>query len=130
MFLMVNLLLTQFWIILKRPCTTCSLLLKCTMRCSVKEGLCNFKQNPWKIPKKKFIFSKPYKWIHSHVFFKDFTKNLSNFVRDFWVDCFRKLKLLLIANMLIYLNTSGNGYIKIHDPWPPVTSGAILFYIE
>ena len=31
---------------------------------------------------------------------------LSNLVHDGWKDCFRKLKLLLTANRLIYLNIS------------------------
>ena len=48
-----------------------------------------------------------------HVIFKDFAKSLSNFDHDFFLkDCFPKPKLLLAANMLIYLNTSTNRHIK------------------
>ena len=59
----------------------------------MKEILWNFKQNPWKIPKKSFIFSKiegPKNEFISEVF----VKSLSNFVHDFWEDSFRKPKLL------------------------------------
>ena len=45
--------------------------------------------------------------------FKDFAESLSNFDYEFFLkDCFGKPKLLLAANMLIYLNTSTNRYIK------------------
>ena len=46
----------------------------------------SFKQNPWKIPKEKLCRFQ--KWIHSHVFFKVFAKNLSDLVHNFWEDCF------------------------------------------
>ena len=101
---------------------------KYTRRCSVNKVLWNFKQSPWKIPKSTF-FSKVnhfksllvklqvLKWIHSHVFFKVFAKSLSNLVNDFWEDCFHKLKLLLAANRLIYLNIS-KVISNIHSPRP------------
>ena len=61
-----------------------------------------------------------------HVIFKDFAKSLSNFDHDFFLkNCFRKLKLLLAANMLIYLNTSTNRYIKNSRPY--VTPGSHTF---
>ena len=59
------------------------------------------KQNPWKIPKEKFIFSKV---AGSHVFFKILAKSLSNLVHDYWERCFSKPELLLAANRLVYLN--------------------------
>ena len=42
---------------------------------------------------------------------------LSNFVHDFWVDCFPKPKLLSGADRLIYLNIS-IGISKINSPRP------------
>ena len=45
--------------------------------------------------------------------------SLSNFVHDFWEDCFYKPKLLLAANRVIYLNISIS-ISKIHDPQPLV----------
>ena len=38
--------------------------------------------------------------------FKVFAKSLNNVVHNFWENCFRKPKLLLAANRLIYLNIS------------------------
>ena len=39
-----------------------------------------------------------------NLFFKVFAESLSNLVNYFWENCFRKPKLLLAANRLIYLN--------------------------
>ena len=81
--------------------------------CSMKKVIWNFKQNPWRKPKKRLIIScRLGKEIHIHAVFKDFAKGLSNFVHDFWEDCFRKPELLLAANMLIYFNTSTNRDIE------------------
>ena len=60
--------------------------------------------------------------------FNNFAKSLSNFFHNFWDNCFSKPKLLLDANMLIYLNKSANRDIK--NSWPLVLPGSILFYIE
>ena len=43
---------------------------------------------------------------------------LSNLFYDFWEDCFCKLKLLLAANRLIYLNISMS-IQKTHGPQTP-----------
>ena len=52
-----------------------------------------------------------------HVIFKDFAKSLGNFDHDFFLkDCFGKPKLLVAANMLIYLNTSTNRCIRNSRP--------------
>ena len=47
-----------------------------------------------------------------HVFFKVFPLFMT------WEDCFYKLKLLLAANTLIYLNISIS-ISKVHGPRPP-----------
>ena len=77
------------------------------------------KQNYWKIPKKKVIFSRV-AGSKNEFIYTCFTKqkSLSNFVRDFWKDCFGKSILSLSANRLIYLNIS-IGISKIHGPRPP-----------
>ena len=50
-----------------------------------------------------------------NLFFKVFAESLSNLVHYFWENCFRKPKLLLAANRLIYLNIS-IGVSKFHGP--------------
>ena len=73
----------------------------------VKEVSETFKQNPQKIHKVEFIFSKVATSKNEFMyFFKVFAESLSNLVHDFWENCFRKPKLLLAANRLIYLNMS------------------------
>ena len=72
--------------------------------------------------------------------FQDFTKSLSNLLNDVWEYCFRKPKLLLAENRLIYLNIS-MGISKIYGPRPlarhsfllritisGVTTSGYLFY--
>ena len=71
------------------------------------------------------LFSKVTSSIHSSVFLKVFAKRLSNLVHDFWEDCFRKPKLLLAANRLIYLNIS-IGISKIYGYGP---SRAIVSFL-
>ena len=82
-----------------------------------KKSSKNFKQNPWKKPKKKFIFIKvagiKNEFIRKY-FLKVFSKSLSNLVHDFWEDCCPNPKLLLAADRLIYLNIS-IGIIKITE---------------
>ena len=53
----------------------------------------------------------------THIF-QIFAKSLNNLVHDFWEDYFRKPKLLLAANRLIYLNISMS-ISKIHGPGLP-----------
>ena len=83
-----------------------------------------------KIPQGNFIFSKVTgpKNEFIHIFFNAFAKNLNNFVHDFWENSFRKPKLLLAANRLIYLNISIFEYIK--NSRSPVPSHTIAFYIK
>ena len=82
-----------------------------------KKSSKTFKQNPWKKPKKKFIFIKvagtKSEFIRRY-FLKVFAKSLSNLVHDFWEDCCPNPKLLLAADRLIYLNIS-IGIIKITE---------------
>ena len=70
--------------------------------------------------------------------FQDFTKSLSNLLNDVWENCFRKPKLLLAENRLIYLNIS-MGISKIYGPRPLAchsfllritTSGYLFFEAE
>ena len=70
-------------------------------------------------------FSKVTSSIHLSVFLKVFDKSLINLVHDFWEDCFRKPKLLLAANRLIYLNIS-IGISKIYGYGP---SRAIVSFL-
>ena len=72
-----------------------------------------------KIPRKEFIFSEAAPSKNEFTFFfKVFAESLSNLVHDFWENCFRKRKLLLAANRLIYLNIS-IGISKFHSPRHP-----------
>ena len=84
-----------------------------------KKSSDTFHQNTWKIPKKKLLFSKfaGSKNEFLHTYFSRF--------KDFWEDCLPKLKLLLAANRLIYLNIS-IVISKIHGPRLP---RPIDFYI-
>ena len=54
----------------------------------------------------------------NYLFFKVFPESLSNLVHDFWENYFRKPKLLLAANRLIYLNILID-VSKFHDPRHP-----------
>ena len=62
-----------------------------------KQSSETFKQNPRKIPTKKFIFSKVEgsKNDFIHAFFNVFAKSFSNFVHDFWKNCCQNSKQLL-----------------------------------
>ena len=76
-----------------------------------------FKHNPWKMPKKKLIFSKVARSKNEFIpaLFKVFAKSLSNLVHDFCEGFFSKQKLLLAVDRLIYVNVS-IGISKIHYP--------------
>ena len=63
-------------------------------------------------------------------FFMDFTKSLSNFVRDFCENSFCKPKLILTENMLIYLNISKIRDIKIHKFRPVLKKSYLLHKVE
>ena len=129
----------------EKTCITYLLLLQITKRCSVKAWKFHGKRSPvkllnekipkkkekyaipWKIPKKKFILVKlrVLKINYLHVFFKVFAKSLSNFVLDFWENCFHKPKLS--ANRLIYLKI---GISKINSLSPAPSRAIVFFYIE
>ena len=89
--------------------------------CYLKEVLSNFNHKILEKQLRKVIVkSHALKRNYLLVTFKDFAKSLNNFDLEFFLkDCFRKPKLLLAANMLIYLNTSTNRYINNSRPlWP------------
>ena len=97
-----------------------------------KKSCETFKQNPWKISPKKFIFSKVAGSKNEFIctyFSRFLSKSLSNLVHDFREDCFRKTKLLLAANRLIYLNIL-IGLWKIQSPAPSCAIAGFLHRIS
>ena len=109
------LLLTKLWVILKRPCTTYLSLTTRNIQGGVlwKKSSETFEQNPWKITKKKSIFSKiaGFKNEFMYMYFsRFFAKILSNLAHDFWENRFPKPKVISCkqTNLFEYINA----YIK------------------